>query len=223
MNLKRSSSLYSINNKNNKSLHTILYLYKKNTKYTNIITQIASEKRSTMSDRYSNAFALLQIISFLGSMRWFVSLRKRYNPETIQTWLVPHTGIKGIPGVVGTGVAWCVISSFIYLISPYINLDQESYKAFTPTGGKEYFLYVFTFVQFAFLCSLFQRRNSDWLSRLLVLIVIWIIMYMLYTNNTLDDPFNSGISFLFGNLTSLYTVKTFLNLWIGRKVSKKES
>ena len=38
-------------------------MYKKNTKYTNIITQSGSEKRSTMSDRYSNVFALLQIIS----------------------------------------------------------------------------------------------------------------------------------------------------------------
>ena len=98
-----------------------------------------------------------------------MSLRKRYDEETVKGWLVPHTGIKGIPGVVGTGVAWCVISSLVYIISPYLSLEQESYKSLTPTGGKDYFVFVFAFVQFAFLCSLYQRRNSDWLPRLLLL------------------------------------------------------
>ena len=128
---------------------------------------------------YGNIFATLQILTFLGSMRWFVSLRKRYDKEVIESWLVPHTGIKGVPGVVGTGVGWCVLSSFVYLISPYLNLMQESYKALTPTGGKNYFVYVFLFVQFAFLCSLIQRRNSDWFPRLVLLMSTWTIMYFL--------------------------------------------
>ena len=41
---------------------------------------------------------------------------KRYDEETVKGWLVPHTGIKGVPGVVGTGVAWCVISSLVEII-----------------------------------------------------------------------------------------------------------
>ena len=101
------------------------------------------------SANYGTVFAGLQIVAFLGSMRWFVSLRKRYDEETVKGWLVPHTGIKGIPGVVGTGVAWCVISSLVYIISPYLSLEQESYKSLTPTGGKDYFVFVLL-LQFVF-------------------------------------------------------------------------
>lgn len=169
------------------------------------------------SANHGTVFAGLQIAAFLGSMRWFVSLRKRYDEETVKGWLVPHTGIKGIPGVVGTGVAWCVISSLVYIISPYLSLEQESYKSLTPTGGKDYFVFVFAFVQFAFLCSLYQRRNSDWLPRLLLLSAIWATMYAMYAKEMLNDPFVSGIAFLIANSLSLFVVKTFFALWTGQK------
>ena len=142
---------------------------------------------------------------------------ERYDEETVKGWLVPHTGIKGIPGVVGTGVAWCVISSLVYIISPYLSLEQESYKSLTPTGGKDYFVFVFAFVQFAFLCSLYQRRNSDWLPRLLLLSAIWATMYAMYAKEMLNDPFVSGIAFLIANSLSLFVVKTFFALWTGQK------
>ena len=169
------------------------------------------------SSNYGTIFAGLQIVAFLGSMRWFVSLRKRYDEETVKGWLVPHTGIKGVPGVVGTGVAWCVISSLVYIVSPFLSLEQDSYKSLSPTGGKDYFIFVFAFVQFAFLCSLYQRRSSDWLPRLLLLLLIWVTMYAMYAKQMLNEPVFSGTSFLVANTLSLFAVKTFFALWTGQK------
>ena len=159
---------------------------------------------TTMEDPVGFCFAGLQILTFVGSMVWFVSLRKRYK-SVVGAWLVPHTGI------VGYGVAISTITCILHYVNPYWPLTL---RFAIPSDGYIYCSTIFPCVHFSFLYSLTQRKG-DWLWRLLVLLALWTCCIVVYTCSLL--PFGSSVSsgtfFLSINTIGLFTVKTHPRLW----------
>ena len=158
-----------------------------------------------MNDFIGFCFAWAQILSFIGSMVWFVSMRKRYTKAVMNTWLVPHTGI------VGYGVAISTITCLLHIMNPYWPLAVHFA---VPSDGYTYVTTVFPCIHFPFLYSLTQRKG-DWFWRLLILLFLWGCCILMYVLELLPNRSSllSGTFFLAINTIGLYTVKTHPALW----------